>query len=142
MYDRIMGLDVGSKTVGVAVSDALGFTAQPVTVVRRRSLAADLQALREIAVQYEAVKLVVGLPRNMNGTYGSSAEMVQEFAAQAGEALGLPVDFWDERLTTAMADQALIQADVSRRNRRQVVDKIAAVIILQSYMDRRRNDGR
>jgi len=139
MYERIMGLDVGSKTVGVAVSDLLGLTAQPVTVVRRRSLEADLQALKDIARQYEVAKVVVGLPRNMNGSYGTSAETVQAFAAQVGEALGLPVEFWDERLTTAMADQALIQADVSRRNRRQVVDKIAAVIILQGYMDRQRN---
>lgn len=138
MHERMLGLDVGSKTIGVAVSDALGWTAQPVTVVRRKALAADLQALADIAGQYGAVKLIIGLPRNMNGTYGPAAEGVREFGTTVGEALHLPVEYWDERLSTAMADQCLIAADVSRRGRRQVVDKIAAVIILQGYLDRHR----
>ena len=132
---RCMGLDVGDKTVGVAVSDALGLTAQGVTTVERRSWAADLGALQEIAREYEVAQLVVGLPLNMDGTEGPRCVISRAFATRAAEALGVPVDLWDERLSTAEVQRVLIAADVSRKKRKQVVDKLAAQVILQGWLE-------
>jgi putative Holliday junction resolvase len=134
-FVRIAGLDVGDKTIGVALSDPLGWTAQALEVIRRRSLDTDMQRLAEIARQYEVDRWVVGLPRNMNGTYGPRADFTREFMAVLGERLGLPVDPWDERLTTVAAERVLIEADMSRQKRRQVIDKMAAAVILQGYLD-------
>ena len=131
---RLMGLDVGSKTIGVAISDALGLTAQGVTTVARQSWAADLAALGELARAHQVALLVVGLPLNMNGTSGPRAELSRAFADRASQALGLPHALWDERLSTAEVQRVLLAADVSRKKRKQVVDMLAAQVILQGYL--------
>lgn len=132
---RLMGLDVGNKTIGVALSDPLGWTAQGLEVIRRTTLERDLARLSEIIRDYEVENAIVGLPRNMNGTFGPQAEIVREFITEFTEKTGLPVITWDERLTTVAAQRVLIEADVSRAKRKQVVDKMAAVFILQSYLE-------
>jgi putative holliday junction resolvase len=134
---RTLGLDVGTKTIGVAVSDGLGFTAQGVTTVRRTNLKEDLAALRALVQTHEAVRFVVGLPLNMNGSEGPRAEASRKFAAQLESALGLPVEFWDERLSTMAATRTLLEADVSRAKRREVIDQMAAQFILQGWLDAR-----
>lgn len=135
---RIMGLDVGSKTIGVAMSDPFGWTAQGLEVIRRRSIEKDLSRLAEIIEQYEVQQAVVGLPKNMNGSIGPQAETVLEFVQIFQDRFLLPVDMWDERLTTVAARKMLIEADVSRAKRKQVIDKIAAVMILQGFLDKPR----
>ena len=135
---RTMGLDYGDKTIGVAVSDLLGLTAQGIEVIRRASPQHDLDHLRRLIGEYEVTEIVVGLPKNMNGSTGPRGELCQEFAAQLTETFNLPVRLWDERLTTVSATRTLLEADVSRKKRKQVVDKIAAVLILQGYMDSKR----
>lgn len=132
---RIGGLDVGDKTIGVALSDEMGWTAQGLEVIRRKSLEQDLARLGEIARQYGVERWVVGMPRNMNGTYGPRAELTRTFMAQLAEHGGLPVESYDERMTTMAAERVLLQADVSRAKRRQVIDKMAAAVILQGYLD-------
>lgn len=132
---RIAGLDVGDKTIGVALSDELGWTAQGLEVIRRRRLEEDLARLDAIARQYGVQRWVVGMPRNMNGTYGPRAELTREFMAALEERLGLPVESYDERMTTMAAERVLLEADVSRAKRRQVIDKMAAAVILQGYLD-------
>jgi putative Holliday junction resolvase len=132
---RVMGLDVGDKTIGVAVSDGLGWTAQGIEVIRRSSKQEDLKRIKELVSQYEVGQLVVGLPKNMNGTIGPRGEICQAFAQWIHEQLQLPVELWDERLTTVAADRTLIEANMSRKKRKLVVDKIAASFILQGYMD-------
>ena len=135
---RSFGLDVGSKTVGVAVSDALGITAQPVTTVRRSSLRADLAQLRRLAEEHEVGPAVVGLPLTMDGSEGPSAAEARKVGEAVASALKIPVEYWDERLTTVAAGRMLIEADVSRARRRQVVDQVAAALILQGWLDARR----
>lgn len=131
-----MGLDVGEKTIGVAVSDPLGWTAQGVTTIRRRgSLEEDLEAILRLVQEYHVERVVVGLPRNMNGSLGPQAKKVLDFMQALEERLKLPVVPWDERLTTSAAERVLIAADLSRRRRKGVVDRLAAVLILQSYLD-------
>lgn len=138
---RIMGLDVGEKTIGVALSDPLGWTAQGLTTIRRRGkLEEDLEALLELAQEYHVERVVVGLPRNMNGTLGPQARKVLDFIQALEERLKLPVVPWDERLTTSAAERILITADLSRRRRRSVLDRLAAVLILQSYLDCQRQN--
>lgn len=133
---RIMGLDLGDKTIGVALSDPLGYTAQGLEVVRRHgSLKADLARLKEIARANEVSKVVIGFPRNMNGTVGPRGEMALAFGHEVEKTLGLPVETWDERLSTVAAEKMLVGADVRRKKRRQVIDKIAAALILQNYLD-------
>jgi putative Holliday junction resolvase len=136
---RTMGLDVGTKTIGVAVSDELGITGQSVTTLRRTSLRADLAALGELIAEHQVSRIVVGLPLNMDGTEGPMAKACREFGAALAESSGRPVEYWDERLSTVEAERALLEADVSRRKRRQVVDRLAAAIILQSWLDARSN---
>jgi putative holliday junction resolvase len=135
---RSFGLDVGSKTVGVAVSDALGITAQPVTTLRRSNLRADLAQLRRLAEEHEVGHAVVGLPLNMNGSEGPSAAEARKVGEAVAGALKIPVEYWDERLTTVAADRMLVEADVSRARRRQLVDQVAAVLILQAWLDAQR----
>jgi putative Holliday junction resolvase len=135
---RTMGLDVGTKTVGIAVSDALGITAQGITTLRRQNLKADLAELARLCEAHEVTRLVVGLPLNMDGTEGPRAEASRSFGAAAGRATGLPVIYWDERLTTVAAQRVLLEADVSRKKRRQVVDQLAAQLILQGWLDLQR----
>jgi putative holliday junction resolvase len=130
-----MGLDLGDATIGVAVSDGLGMTAQGITTLARRGGQGDLDALLELCRAHEVARVVVGLPRNMNGSEGPRAEKSRRFGAQLREALGLPVFLWDERLSSAEAERVLISADVSRKKRAQVIDKLAAQILLQSFLD-------
>jgi putative Holliday junction resolvase len=133
---RILGLDVGDRTVGVAASDLLLMTAQGVETIRRETLEKDLARLGELMREYDAVRLVVGLPRNMNGTEGDRCEIVRAFAEEIKKALPeADIVFWDERLSTVAAAKSLIQADVSRKKRKKVIDKMAAVFILQGYLD-------
>jgi len=134
---RIGGLDVGDKTIGVALSDELGLTAQALEVIQRRSLEQDLARLGEIARQYSVERWVVGMPRNMNGTYGPRAELTREFMQHLAAHSGLPVEAWDERMSTMAAERVLLEADVSRARRRKVIDKMAAAVILQGYLDAR-----
>ena len=133
---RIMSLDVGSRTIGIACSDALLMTAQGIETIRRTSLEKDFNRLQELIAEYEVHELVVGMPKNMNGTKGERAEKTEEFVEKMKEVIDLPVPYWDERLSTVMAERQLIAADVSRKKRKSVIDKMAAVVILQGYLDR------
>ena len=133
---RIMALDVGSRTIGIACSDALLMTAQGIETIRRTSLENDFNRLRELISEYEVHELVVGMPKNMKGTKGDRAEKTEEFVEKMKAVIDLPVTFWDERLSTVMAERQLIAADVSRKKRKGVIDKMAAVVILQGYLDR------
>ena len=133
---RIMSLDVGSRTIGIACSDALLMTAQGIETIRRTSLEKDFNRLQELIAEYEVHELVVGMPKNMNGTKGERPEKTEEFVEKMKEVIDLPVSYWDERLSTVMAERQLIAADVSRKKRKSVIDKMAAVVILQGYLDR------
>ena len=135
---RILGLDFGSKTVGVAVSDPLGITAQPVEIVRRKSeskLRQTLARIEELAKEYRAESFVLGLPKNMNNTDGERVEKTKAFGEMLERRTGLPVHYWDERLTTVAAEQILMESGVRRENRKAVIDKVAAGLILQGYLD-------
>ena len=133
---RILGLDIGSKTIGVAISDPLGWTAQGITTIRRTKKEQDLEEIKKICKEYTVETIVVGLPKNMNGTIGESGERVLEFSERIKEATELKVEMWDERLTTVAAHKAMLEADLSRNKRKKIVDKIAAIYILQGYLDR------
>lgn len=135
---RIMGLDVGSKTVGVAVSDLMGWTAQGVEIIPIDETAEQygLDRLKELIATYEVTKVVIGLPKNMNNTLGPRAEASLSFGKMVETETGLPVDYIDERLTTVQAEKMLInEGNVSRKKRKKVIDKLAAVILLQNYLD-------
>lgn len=133
---RFLALDVGDSTVGVAVSDALGVTAQGITTIRRGAWKNDVAQLKAIMEQYETESLIVGLPRNMNGTEGARCEVVRTFAADLTAALPTAqITFWDERLSTVTAENVLKDAGMNWRKRRKVVDKMAATVILQSFLD-------
>ena len=134
---RIAALDVGEARVGVAVSDELGITAQGVGVVRRVGGRRDLEAIADVLRPYAPDRLVVGLPLSMSGAEGPQAARVRAFANNVATHLGLPLEFWDERLTTVAAERTLLEADVSRRRRREVIDKVAATLILQGYLARK-----
>ena len=133
---RIMSLDVGSRTIGIACSDALLMTAQGIETIRRTSLEKDFNRLQELITEYEVHELVVGMTKNINVTKGERAEKTEEFVEKMKEVIDLPVTYWDERLSTVMAERQLIAADVSRKKRKSVIDKMAAVVILQGYLDR------
>lgn len=135
---RILGLDYGSKTVGVAVSDPLGFTAQGVEIIRRKSenkIRQTLARIEELIAQYQVEEIVLGLPKNMNNTLGDRAEKSLELKETLERRTGLPVVMWDERLTTVSANRVLMETGVRRENRKEHVDEIAAVFILQGYLD-------
>ena len=135
---RILGLDYGSKTVGVAVSDPLGFTAQGVEIIRRKSenkMRQTLAGIEELIAQYQVEEIVLGLPKNMNNTLGDRAEKSLELKETLERRTGLPVVMWDERLTTVSANRVLMETGVRRENRKEHVDEIAAVFILQGYLD-------
>ncbi|CEI73623.1 MULTISPECIES: Holliday junction resolvase RuvX [Romboutsia] len=136
---RIMGLDVGDKTIGVAVSDLMGLTAQGVKTVKRIGKKKDIEALKEIIKERQVTKIVSGLPKNMNGTLGPQGEKVIKFCELLQEETGITIEYWDERLSTVAAERTLIQGNVRRENRKSVIDMVAAVIILQGYLDRQRN---
>ena len=135
---RILGLDYGSKTVGVAVSDPLGFTAQGVEIIRRKSenkMRQTLARIEELIAQYQVEEIVLGLPKNMNNTLGDRAEKSLELKETLERRTGLAVVMWDERLTTVSANRVLMETGVRRENRKEHVDEIAAVFILQGYLD-------
>lgn len=137
---RIMGLDFGSKTVGVAISDSLLVIAQPLEIIRRKEankLRQTLARIEELIVEYEVEEIVLGLPLNMNDTEGERVLLTREFKEKLERRTGLPVVMWDERLTTVEADNAMMEAGIRRENRKEYVDKIAAALILQSYLDNR-----
>lgn len=137
---RIMGLDFGSKTVGVAVSDSLLVIAQPLEIIRRKEankLRQTLAHIEELIVEYDVEEIVLGLPLNMNDTEGERVVLTREFKEKLERRTGLPVFMWDERLTTVEADNAMMEAGIRRENRKEYVDKIAAALILQSYLDNR-----
>lgn len=133
---RALGLDIGDRTIGVAVSDLLGMTAQGVETIRRTAMEADLARLQELMAQYETRRLVVGYPRNMNGTEGPRCEFVRAFCEEIRQAEPeAEIIFQDERLSTVAATRSLLEADISRKKRKRVVDKMAAVFILQGWLD-------
>ena len=135
---RVMGLDYGSKTVGVAISDPLGITAQGIETIERKEenkLRKTLARIEELVKEYEVEKIVLGFPKNMNNTIGERAEKTLELKAMLERRIGIPVIMWDERLTTVEAERTLIESNVRRENRKKYVDKIAAVFILQGYLD-------
>lgn len=136
---RVMGFDVGTKTVGVAVSDGLGWTAQGVETIRIDEEAGEfgIGRIRELVNEYGVTSFVVGYPKNMNNTVGPRAEASERFADLLREEFSLPVELYDERLTTIAAERMLISADVSRKKRKSVIDKMAAVMILQGWLDRK-----
>lgn len=136
---RLMGLDVGSKTVGVAISDPLGFTAQGLEIIKIDEDKGEFgfDRLAELIKAHQVTKVIIGLPKNMNNTSGPRVEASQAYGDKVKELFGLPVDYQDERLTTVAAERMLIeQADVSRSKRKKVIDKLAAQLILQNYLDR------
>ena len=136
--ERIMGLDYGSKTVGVAVSDEMGIIAQGQETITRKEenkLRRTLARIAELTAEYGIGRIVLGYPKNMNNTSGDRVKKTEEFAAMVERRTGLPVVFWDERLSTVSAERVLMESGVRRENRKAVVDKIAAAIILQNYLD-------
>lgn len=137
---RIMGLDFGSRTVGVAVSDSLLITAQALEIIRRKEenkLRRTLARIEELIEEYEVEEIVLGLPKHMNASEGIRAELTKEFKEKLERRTGLPVILWDERLTTVSADRLMMESGIRRENRKEYVDKIAAAIILQGYLDSR-----
>lgn len=139
---RIMGLDFGSKTVGVAISDELLITAQGIEIIRRKEenkLRQTLARIEALILEYEVTEIVLGYPKNMNDTLGDRVMKTEEFKEKLERRTGLPVTFWDERLTTVAADRAMMEAGIRRENRKDYVDQIAASLILQGYLDLKGN---
>lgn len=134
---RVLGLDVGSKTIGLAVSDLLGITAQGLQTLRRRNKRTDLEALDKLIHEYHVAEIVVGYPLRMSGLEGTQSERMQHFAEELRKKFGLPVHLWDERLTSAEANRLLRESEMSIKRRGEVVDRLAAVLILQGFLDRR-----
>jgi len=139
---RIMGLDIGTRSIGIAISDGLGVTAQGLKTLRRKSAEEDYKEISAIIHQFEIEKVIVGLPKNMDGTLGRQAEKVLKWMEALKDKVEIPVATWDERLSTVGASRVLLEADLSRRKRKMVIDKVAAVLILQGYLDqsRRKSD--
>lgn len=138
---RILGLDYGTKTTGVAVSDPMGWTAQGLEIIRRQEdeqIKATLNRIAQLCEEYKVEKVVLGLPKNMNNTLGERGEKTLLFKEKLEARLKLPVEMWDERLSTVAAESVLLEADMSRKKRKNVIDKLAATIILQNYLDARR----
>ncbi|MGM9567587.1 MAG: Holliday junction resolvase RuvX [Clostridia bacterium] len=133
---RILALDVGTKNIGMAICDPLGITAQSLPTIRRKGQTEnDVRFVTDAVKEYAVETIVVGLPKNMNGTEGPSCDMAKEFAAEVEKAVDTPIVFWDERLTSRIAENAMIEADLSRKKRKQKVDSLAAILILQNYLD-------
>jgi putative holliday junction resolvase len=137
LHPRILGLDVGSKTIGMAVSDPLGITAQGLETIRRQNRRSDYGQLKEVILKYSVTAIVVGYPLRMSGAEGTQAEKMQVFAQELRKHFRLPVHLWDERLTSAQANRVLRDSEMSIKRRGEVVDRLAAVLILQSWMDTR-----
>lgn len=134
---RVLGLDVGSKTIGLAVSDPLGITAQGLETIRRQNKRLDLERLEQVIRQYAVAEIVVGYPLRLSGAEGVQGEKMRQFAEQLRQRFQMPIHLWDERLTSAEASRLLRQSEMSIRRRGEVVDRLAAVLILQSWMDAR-----
>ena len=134
---RILGLDLGSKTIGVAVSDPLAITAQVLTSIHRTTLAKDLEAIVGLVEENQIQELVIGLPINMDGSRGGAVDQVETFIGQLSARLAVRIIPWDERLSTVAAEKILLEADLSRAKRRKVIDRLSAAIILQGYLDSR-----
>ncbi|MDY0405496.1 Holliday junction resolvase RuvX [Virgibacillus sp. 179-BFC.A HS] len=134
---KIIGLDVGSKTIGVAISDELGWTAQGLTTIQwdENDIHSADAPLEKIISEYTIEKAVVGLPKNMNGTIGERGQACEKYAKYIENKFQIPVELWDERLTTVAAERVLLEADMSRKKRKKVIDKMAAIMILQGYLD-------
>ena len=132
---RILGLDIGDRTIGIAVCDPLGLTAQGITTIKRKSIVLDIIEIDKICKKYNVESFVSGLPKNMNGTIGPQGEKVCRFCDKLRETLNLEVKMWDERLTTVAANRVMLEGDLSRTKRKKIVDKIAATFILQGYLD-------
>lgn len=130
-----MGLDVGDKTIGVALSDMMGITAQPLKTIRRKNYEKDFDELIQIIKSNSVDEIISGLPKNMNGTLGPQGEKVIKFIEKLQGVIDIKVEYWDERLTTVAAQRALLEADMSREKRKKVVDMVAAALILQGYLD-------
>ncbi len=137
LHPRILGLDVGSKTIGLAVSDPLGITAQGLETIRRKNKRTDLEQLARIVRDYEVSEIVVGYPLRLSGAEGTQSEKMQHFAEDLRKQFGLPVHLWDERLTSSQANRILREADLSIKKRAGAVDRMAAVLILQNWMEAR-----
>lgn len=135
---RILGLDIGEKRIGIALSDPLGWTAQSLKTLERKSIKNDVEEIIKIINEYKVEKVVVGLPKNMNGTLGESGQKVMNFCQKLLEKIKIELIYEDERLTTMAAEKVLIDADLSRKKRRGVIDALAATFILQTYLDRNR----
>jgi len=135
----LMGLDLGTRTIGVAVSDVLGTVASPLETVKRTKFTADAARLKQIIAARALGGIVLGLPRNMDGTEGPRAQSTRAFARNLARLTALPIGFWDERLSTVAAERALLEADTSRKRRAEVIDNVAAAVILQGMLDRLRN---
>ncbi|MCJ8006920.1 Holliday junction resolvase RuvX [Lederbergia wuyishanensis] len=134
---RVMGLDVGSKTVGVAISDEMGWTAQAIETIAidEKIKRFGFERIGEIIKEYDVKEIIVGLPKNMNNSIGPRGEASQEYAKSLESLFSIPVKLWDERLSTMAAERILLEADVSRKKRKKVIDKMAAAMILQGYLD-------
>lgn len=132
---RVLGLDIGDKTIGVAVSDELGWTAQALEVIQRKGLSRDIKRIKEILNEYQVGEIVIGLPKNMNGEEGPQAKKMREFLGELQTRVNLPIRTWDERLTTVAAERTLLEGDLSRAKRKRIIDKMAAQVILQGYLD-------
>ena len=135
---RILGLDIGSKRIGLALSDELGFTAQGLKTLESRGRNNDIAAIVKIVEEFDVTEIVVGMPYNMDGSEGPQAEKALAMMEELTQATSVPVFKWDERMSTMAAERMLVEADLSRAKRRKVIDKVAAVIILQGYLDSRR----
>ena len=135
-HGSLPGLDFGTKTIGVAVSDGLAQVATPLTTIRRKKFSADGAALQQILAERQIAGLVLGLPRNMDGSEGPRCQSTRAFARNLTQLIELPISFWDERLSTVMAEKALLEADTSRKRRAEVIDHVAAGVILQGALDR------
>ena len=132
---RILSMDVGDKRIGMAISDVMGWTAQGIPTLERRNKKYDLEFIRNVIEEYQPERIVVGLPKNMNGSIGPQGEKVKAFAENLKEHFKQEILFWDERLSTVSAHKVMIQGDVSRKKRKERVDQVAAVLILQNYLD-------
>ena len=138
---RILGIDYGTKRVGLAVSDPLGFTAQGIKTIRTKDAASLLDDIKQVCQAYQIGEIVIGLPLNMNGSVGPSAQGVLEFKEKLGSIFGASVKTWDERLSSRQADRFMIEEGLSRRKQKENSDRIAATLILQSYLDSKRNSS-
>ncbi len=135
---RSLGLDIGEKRIGVALSDPLGILAIPLTAIVRKRLESDMEAIQELVLQYGVKRIVAGLPRSLDGSLGHQAKRVQDFLRQLPQYVNIPVETWDERLSTVAAERMMLQAGVKEAKRKERVDAMAAAFILQGYLDRRR----